>query len=487
MSTEQPNERWTFLQWCEGVGFYDPSASIAAHYRSFTELVQALPQRFMLQISEDKFGRWWNGTGKINRRDEALCVIGVLHRVAQQHERLILNGVYFADHARIFLRSTTVCEQPFAELSAEEIDQLLARPSQDAPSSQDILRQKLYRRVFPSPYTPIIGRDREIDDLLNRLGDRNSPIVCVVGTAGDGKTNLTWHTVCRAVDSGLFSAFDWVTDRSMYVDSNGDPRPTDLPALRPDAIFNSMINNFDWADLKLIARDVAERCAKKFREGHYCLVLDNMETTAQLERFLRELSILVQPTPPRTSRILITSRVESSAPFVSHMPLKGLEREAAIAYVKHMETRYANVALSDSDREQLAEITGGNPLFIQIALARYVRNGRNIRLIVDQVRQSNSFFSTFQNLFGGLYESLSPAAKQVALDAAQYTEEITREDLEADAEYYMSDSEQFERALMELVSQQVLKPSDVAGYYTIHPLVRAYLTHMTERNDRLRA
>ncbi|MBO9310253.1 MAG: hypothetical protein J7551_10785 [Chloroflexi bacterium] len=169
------------------------------------------------------------------------------------------------------------------------------------------------------------------------------------------------------------------------------------------------------------------------------------------------------------------------------MSLKGLTREAAIEYVKHMEARYANIALSDSDREQLAEVTGGNPLFIQIALARYVRNGRNIKLIVDQVRQSNSFFSTFQNLFGGLYESLSPTAKQVALDAAQYTEEITREDLEADAEHYISDSEQFERALMELVSQQVLKPSDIAGYYTIHPLVRAYLMHISERSGRLRA
>ncbi|MBO9310360.1 MAG: hypothetical protein J7551_11325 [Chloroflexi bacterium] len=84
MSTEQPNEQWTLKQWCEGVGFYDPSASIAAHYRSFTELAQSLPRRFALQISDDKFGRWWSGSSKIARRDEAICVIGVLHLVAQK-------------------------------------------------------------------------------------------------------------------------------------------------------------------------------------------------------------------------------------------------------------------------------------------------------------------------------------------------------------------------------------------------------------------
>ncbi|MFQ3534932.1 MAG: hypothetical protein SNJ58_03555 [Aggregatilineales bacterium] len=42
-----------------------------------------------------------------------------------------------------------------------------------------------------------------------------------------------------------------------------------------------------------------------------------------------------------------------------------------------------------------------------------------------------AFFSTFQSLFSSLYETLSPLAKQVALDAAQYTEKIMR----ADASY----------------------------------------------------
>lgn len=480
MSTEQPNEQWTFKQWCEGVGLYNARASIAEHYRNFTQIAEQLPARFVRQISDDLFTHWWNGR-RITRRDFALVVIGVLQRVASRNQRLILNGINFVDHARIFLRSTAVCDQPFADLSSDEVEALLADQTRQETLSQDVIRQKLYRRVFPSPYTPIIGREREMDELLNRLVDPRGAMICVVGIAGDGKTNLTWHTVCRAVDSGFFSAFDWVTDRSMYVDSNGNPRPTNLPPLTANAIFNSMTNTFEWNDLKLYVTDIAERCAKKFREGHYCLVLDNMETPTQLASFLKELSILVQPNPPRTSRVLITSRVESSAPFVSHMHVSGLEREAAIAYVRHLETRQDNVALRDADRELLAEITNGNPLFIQIALARYARNGRNMRLIADQVQQSGSFFSTFQNLFSGLYDALSPAGKQLALIAAQYTEEITREELEADAEGVMPDSEQFEQALMEVVDQHILKPSNVAGYYTIHPLIRAYLTGKLER------
>jgi hypothetical protein len=482
MSEQQPTEQWTFKQWCEAVGFYDSSKSIAEHYRRFIELVHELPHTFMREITDDKFGRWLSAS-PIQQRDEALCAIGVLQRIAQTKERLVLNGINFVDHSRLFLRSTAVCAQPFAELSAQEIESLLNVESQSQWLSANEMRRQLYRRVFPSPYYPIIGREREIDELINRLTDKKAPIVCVVGTAGDGKTNLTWHTICRAVDSGLFSAFDWVTDRSMYVDGNGNPRPTNLPPLTTSTIYNSMIQHFEWDDLKLRFTNLAQLCAKRFREGHYCLVLDNMETPDQLERFLHELSPLVQPTPPLTSRILITSRVEVSAPFVDYMPIRGLELEAAIQYVEHIEGNQARITLRNADRELLARATGGNPLFIQIALARYAKNGRNMKRVVDQMQQGSSFFSTFQNLFSSLYQALSPAAKQVALDAAQYTEEITRDDLEADAAHHLADAEQFEQALTELVDQHVLKPSDIPGYYTIHPLVRAYLVRILERND----
>ncbi|MDW8300483.1 MAG: NB-ARC domain-containing protein [Anaerolineae bacterium] len=359
---------------------------------------------------------------------------------------------------------------------------LLANGPRQPELTHEIIRRELYQYVFPSPYYPIIGRERDMSELIDRLINQKLPVVCVVGTVGDGKTELVWHVVCRAVDEGHFSAFDWVADRSMYIDSNGNPRPTGLPPLTTSAIYNSMVRHFAWDDLKLCVTDLAERCAKRFREGHYCLVLDNMETQEQLERFLRELSLLVQPNPPRTSRILVTSRVQVSAPFVDYMPLRGLERDAALEYIKHIESRSQGIVISSTDRELLAERTGGNPLFIQIALARYAKNGRNMRQVVDQMRQGSGFFATFQNLFGELYQALSDAAKRVALSAAHYTEEITRDDLEADAAHYLADLDLFEQALTELAAQHVLKPSEVVGCYTIHPLMRAYLVQILRRD-----
>lgn len=479
ISDQHPSEAWTFLDWCKATAFYDPDQSAAHHYRIFQEATLSLHTKLALEISSDKFGKWLRGE-PINLRADALCALGVLRQFARNKNRLVLNGINLVNHARLFLRSTAVCAQPFAELTPEEVDLLQVDIEFHASPGMSETFSEQYRRVFPSPSEVIFGRDPDMSHLLTLLSDRQHPIVCISGTAGDGKTNLAWHTMRRALDEGLFTHFDWVTDRSMYVDSNGEPRPTGLPALHTDSIFNSMIKHFHWDELKLRATNLASQCAQRFREGHYCLVLDNMETQGQLEHFLKTLSVLVHPKVPRTSRILITSRVEYPTMNVKFMPIKGLDSESVIEYIKHVERNQNNVLLTDDERKLLAGATGGNPLFIQIAIARYARaqTGRDMRSLIAHIREGDRFYKAFQNLFGGLYDALSATAQQIALDAAIYFEEITQEDLLSDATMHTEDEDAFEQALAELVDQRVLVPSNIRGKYTMHPLIRAYLTRV---------
>ncbi len=479
VSDQQPNEAWTFIDWCEATAFYHPDQSIAHHHRLFQEATASLDQRLAFEISSDKFGKWLRGE-PINLRADALCAIGVLRQFARTKNRLVLNGINLVNHARLFLRSTAVCAQPFAELTPEEVDQLQIDSVFYASTDMSETLSELYQRVFPSPSQRIWGRDHDMSQLLTMLSDRQHPIVCISGTAGDGKTNLAWWAMRRAVEEGLFTHFDWVTDRSMYVDSNGEPRPTGLPALHTDSIFNSMIKHFSWDELKLRATNIASQCAQRFREGHYCLVLDNMETQGQLEHFLRALSVLVHPKVPRTSRILITSRVEYPTMNVKFMPIKGLALESVIAYIKYVEKSQNNVRLTDNERQLLAKATDGNPLFIQIAIARYARaqTHQDMRELIAHIQKGDRFYKAFQNLFGGLYDALSAAAQQIALDAAIYSEKITQEDLLSDAAMHTEDEDIFEQALAELVDQRVLVASNVRGQYTMHPLIRAYLTRV---------
>ena len=479
ISDQQPSEAWTFLEWCKATAFYNPDQSMAHHHRLFQEATASLDKKLALEISHDKLYKWLRGE-PIYLRADALCAIGVLHQFARNQNILVLNGINLVTHARLFLRSTAICAQPFADLTPEEVDQLQIDTVFHASTGMSETLSELYRRVFPSPSQVVFGRDHDMSQLLTLLEDKRSPILCISGTAGDGKTNLAWHTMCRALDEGLFTHFDWVTDRSMYVDSNGDPRPTGLPALHTDSIFNSMIKHFSWDELKLRATNLASQCAQRFREGHYCLVLDNMETQGQLEHFLKTLSVLVHPKVPRTSRILITSRVEYPTMNVKFMPIKGLASEAVIQYIQYVERNQNNVLLTDAERQALADATGGNPLFIQIAIARYARAqaGQKMSELIEHMREGDRFYKAFQNLFGGLYAALGATAQQIALDAAIYYEEITYEDLLSDAAMHTEDEDAFEQALAELVDQRVLVPSNVRGTFTMHPLIRAYLTRV---------
>ncbi len=45
---------------------------------------------------------------------------------------------------------------------------------------------------------------------------------------------------------------------------------------------------------------------------------------------------------------------------------------------------------------------------------------------------------------------------------------------------HTEDEDTFEQALAELVDQRVLVPSNVRGEFTMHPLIRAYLTRVKD-------
>ncbi len=100
---------------------------------------------------------------------------------------------------------------------------------------------------------------------------------------------------------------------------------------------------------------------------------------------------------------------------------KGLPQKQ-LQYIESVEHSQNNVLLTDSERQALAVATGGNPLFIQIAIARYARaqTWQKMSDLIEHMQKGDRFYKAFQNLFGGLYDALSATAQQIALDAAVY-------------------------------------------------------------------
>ncbi|MCB0913243.1 MAG: DUF4062 domain-containing protein, partial [Propionibacteriaceae bacterium] len=80
----------------------------------------------------------------------------------------------------------------------------------------------VYAQV-PPPYTPIVGRAAEVEDLIALLDDRHARVVSIVGTGGIGKSRLAIEVALRAgprfADGVAFVALEDVVDAQLLLPS----------------------------------------------------------------------------------------------------------------------------------------------------------------------------------------------------------------------------------------------------------------------------
>jgi DNA-binding winged helix-turn-helix (wHTH) protein len=93
----------------------------------------------------------------------------------------------------------------------------------DADSVGSDRPAELVRHRLPVQTTPFIGRDRELRDIVDRLGDPGCRLLTIVGPGGMGKTRLALEVAERAraafADGVFFAPFAPVSDsaRMVYV------------------------------------------------------------------------------------------------------------------------------------------------------------------------------------------------------------------------------------------------------------------------------
>jgi predicted ATPase len=89
----------------------------------------------------------------------------------------------------------------------------------EAPDHED---NPVFQQV-PPPYTPIVGRTTEIDDLVAMVNDRRARVVTIVGTGGIGKSRLAIEVALRAgpqfADGVAFVALENVIDSKLLLPS----------------------------------------------------------------------------------------------------------------------------------------------------------------------------------------------------------------------------------------------------------------------------
>ena len=237
-------------------------------------------------------------------------------------------------------------QSPFIEITL--------RPPQVAP---------LPRRALPAPQTPLVGRCREVEELVGELTAGEARLVTVTGPGGVGKTRIA-IAAASAAQARFPSGTAWI-DLS--------------PVLDPGAVVAAIADGLGV--IETATRSRLHGLHDRFGEQRFLLVLDNFE---QVIGAAPAVSDLVATVPALT--ILVTSRAPLRVAAEVAYPVAPLalpppgattrdirETEAVRLFVGRVRAVRRGFALSPEDAEAVARICrrlDGLPLAIELAASR---------------------------------------------------------------------------------------------------------------------
>ena len=475
-----PTINWTLDDWRSAAGH--PSA---------VEMIRVGSALIAPEAVTRAIAHWRPGTvqtwfkNAIVERDNAVAMISVLRRTAQNAGSTLFSDEHLRAHANYFMRSKACRDGGFTPLSDDELAEIAGYPVPEIDPRFD--DHDLLRKVFPPPPIRPFGRDSEIVHLLDAM--RDSVVTVIVSDPGNGKTTLAWHAGRRAVRSGLVTAMDWNTDKRSMVTPTGEAKTVSLAGvpLTYEMILSSAVRRFNWENMLLAPEHrLSALAAERLASGRYLLIVDNLETVPQASEMVKLLRGLLEPRgelSPIASRALITSRVPvDDVSGVRNVSIGGLALKPAAAFVRALEkdSAFAN-RISDAQLERLWMLSKGNPLLLQIAFTRSVYQSGNFDEVLRDLENGDGFFAVFNYLIGPLVEMMdqaNPKATFIAGYAALLPEQTADELRRAWDKEYSGDST-FESALATAVRYGILRPVPGGdGEYAMHPMVRHYLRRL---------
>jgi predicted ATPase/DNA-binding SARP family transcriptional activator len=204
---------------------------------------------------------------------------------------------------------------------------------------------------LPAPPNALLGRQRELDELRDRLLRDDVRLLVLTGAGGSGKTRL-------ALEAARQNAACFANGATFV-----ELAPLDDPALVPAAVARAL------AVREMPGEDTLETLATALRPRELLLVLDNAE---HLRAGAATFNELLGRAPRLT--LLVTSRVVLHVSGEHVYPVEPLAEEAAVALF-HQRAREADARFrpDPADEQAIRRICArldGLPLAIELAAAR---------------------------------------------------------------------------------------------------------------------
>lgn len=339
-------------------------------------------------------------------------------------------------------------------------------------------QDELSNRLPPPTYTRLFGVDGQLASLRETLLSPGLPwLVAVESMGGMGKTTLA-DALCRwLIQWGESPELAWVTAQEQQLSLGGVIQPLERPALTSAQLVQALAEQLlsaepDYATLSQTQKQ--ERLAQHFKAAPHLVVVDNLETLADVDALLGHLRRWANPT-----KFLLTTRRRLLAEAdIHHFTLPELGQDDALALVRH-EAGLRNLpdvaAAPDATLNPIYDCVGGNPLALRLVVGQLHVHPLPTVLADLRGAHGDPVSGLYSHIYAQAWQALNENARRVLLAMPLVPPDGGELDLLAAISQLPPDD--LRSGLAQLVRRNLI---DARGdlyqrRYSIHSLTRTFL------------
>lgn len=279
-----------------------------------------------------------------------------------------------------------------------------------------------HRRAELPARKPFFGREEELAKIADALDpDSRGWGVLIDGPGGIGKTALAVEAGHLAPEEHFHTKI-FLSAKIRELLPQGEQKLEDFMLPNYLSLLNELARELGEGDIeKIIPNERANTVRRALSDRHALILIDNLETFEEAER-VRVFQFLSRL--PGSCKAIVTSRRHRDV-AAETIRLERLSSEATKALIAELAERNKLLAhASEAERQQLYEVTHGNPLLIEWIAGQLGRKESQCRTIADAcqfIEAAPKDNDPLEYIFGDLLDTFTKSETAVLAALTHFT------------------------------------------------------------------